>query len=96
MMMFYPHSQLQPEGFLPQDGLDLPWMSEALIFFLLIFYSLHIVLTFVSKSDILGPNGNLSDIKNLVSFKREIFADSIYKYRIKFLFLAHLSTKCSG
>jgi len=29
MMMFYPHSQLQPEGFLSKDGLDLPWMSEA-------------------------------------------------------------------
>jgi len=32
--------------------------------------------TFVSESDILGPNGNLSDIKNLVSFERETFEDS--------------------
>jgi len=30
----------------------------------------------VSKSDILGPNGDLSDIKNLVSFEREMFGDS--------------------
>jgi len=37
----------------------------------------------VSKSDILGPNANLSDIKNLVSFKREMFGDSSYSYRIK-------------
>jgi len=27
----------------------------------------------VSESDILGPNGNLSDIKNLVLFEREMF-----------------------
>ena len=26
---------------------------------------------YVSESDILGPNGNLSDIQNLVSFERE-------------------------
>jgi len=39
---------------------------------------------YVSESDILGPNGNLSDIKNLVSFERELFEDSSYKYRIKY------------
>ena len=39
--------------------------------------------TYVSKSDILGPNGNLSDIKNLVSFEREVFGDSSKSYRIK-------------
>ena len=38
---------------------------------------------YVSKSDILGPNGNLSDIKNLVSIERETFKDSSYKYRIQ-------------
>jgi len=38
----------------------------------------------VSESDILGPNGNLSDIKNLVSFEREkTFKDSSYKYRLQ-------------
>jgi len=37
----------------------------------------------VSESDILGPNDNLSDIKNLVSFEREMFEDSNYSYRIK-------------
>jgi len=37
----------------------------------------------VSESDILGPNGNLSNIKNLVSFEREMFEDSSYSYRIK-------------
>ena len=41
---------------------------------------------YVSESDILNPNGNLSDIKNLVSFERKLFEDSSYKYRIqKFL-----------
>jgi len=34
-------------------------------------------------SDILGPNSNLSDIKNLVLFEREMFEDSSYKFRIK-------------
>ena len=38
----------------------------------------------MSESDILGPNGNLSDIKNLVSFEKELFEDSKYKYRIKY------------
>jgi len=37
---------------------------------------------YVSESDIFAPNGNLSDIKNLVSFERELFEDSSYKYRI--------------
>ena len=37
----------------------------------------------VSKSDILGPNGNLSDIKNLISFEREMFGDSSYSNIIK-------------
>jgi len=41
-------------------------------------------LIYVSESDILGPNGNLSDIKNLASFERELFEDSSYKYRIKY------------
>jgi len=45
----------------------------------------------VSKSDILGPNGNFSDIKNLVSFEREMFEDSSYSYRIKktYLFIVY-------
>jgi len=34
---------------------------------------------YVSESDILGPNGNLSDIKNLVSFERELFEESSKK-----------------
>ena len=37
----------------------------------------------MSESDILGPNGNVSDIANLVSFEKEIFEDSSYKYRIQ-------------
>ena len=37
----------------------------------------------VAESDILGPNGNLSDIKNLVSFEREMPKDARYSYRIK-------------
>ena len=37
----------------------------------------------MSESDILCPNGNLGDIKNLVSFEREMFEDSSYKCRIK-------------
>ena len=41
----------------------------------------------LSESDILGPNGNLSDIKNLVSFKKKLFEDSSYKYRIKIFIL---------
>ena len=38
---------------------------------------------YVSERDILGPNGNLCDIKNLVSFEREMFEDSNYSKRIK-------------
>ena len=38
---------------------------------------------YVSESDILGPNGNLSDIKNLVSFEREMFEDSSYDIEYK-------------
>ena len=37
----------------------------------------------MSESDIFGPNGNLSDIKNSISFEREMFEDSSYSYRIK-------------
>jgi len=33
---------------------------------------------YVSETDIFGPNGNLSDIENLVSFERELFEDSSY------------------
>ena len=40
-------------------------------------------LPYWSESDILGPNGNLSEIKNLVSFEREMFEDFSYIYRIK-------------
>jgi len=35
----------------------------------------------MSESDILGPNGNLSDIRNLVPFERELFEDASYKYK---------------
>jgi len=45
---------------------------------------------YVFESDIYGPNGNLSDIRNFVSFKRELFEDSSYKYRIK-IFLLFMS-----
>jgi len=46
----------------------------------------------VSKSDILGPNANLSDIKILVLFEREMFKDSSYSYRItKFLLFMSIS-----
>ena len=38
---------------------------------------------YVSEFDILGPNGNLCDIMNSVSFEREIFEDSSYSYKIK-------------
>jgi len=48
--------------------------------------------TYVSESDILGPNGNLSDIKNLVAFERALFEYYSYKYRIKiFLLLMSIS-----
>jgi len=47
---------------------------------------------FVSESDILGPNGNLSNVKNLLSFERETLEDSSYKYRIqKFLLFMSIS-----
>jgi len=42
---------------------------------------------YVSESDILGPNANLSDIKNLVPFEREMFEDSSYSYRKKYFLL---------
>ena len=45
---------------------------------------------YVSESDSLGLNGNLSDIKNLVSFERKFFEDSSYKYRIT-IFLLYMS-----
>ena len=45
----------------------------------------------MSRFDILGPNGNLSDIKNLVSFEREMFEDSSYSYRIKKFFFMSIS-----
>jgi len=45
------------------------------------------IIIIVSESDILGPNGNLSDIKNLVSFERWFFEDSSYKYRITIFLL---------
>ena len=48
------------------------------------------ICTYVSESDILGPNGNLRDIKNLVSFERELFEDSSYEYRIR-IFLLFMS-----
>jgi len=45
---------------------------------------------YVSESDILGPNGNLSNIKNLVSLEREMFEDSNYSNRIKKILLLML------
>jgi len=42
---------------------------------------------YVTESDILCPNGNLSDISNLVSFEREMFEDYNYSYRIKSLII---------
>ena len=39
-----------------------------------------IIYIYVSESDILGPNGNLSYIQNLVSFKSDMFEDYSYKY----------------
>jgi len=33
---------------------------------------------YVSESDSFGPTGNLSDIKNLLSFEKELFKDSRY------------------
>jgi len=49
----------------------------------LLFTGQYHIKLIVSKSDNLGPNGNLSDIKNLVSFERETFEDFSYKYRIQ-------------
>jgi len=46
-----------------------------------------VLIVYVSESDILGPNDNLSEIKNLVSFERELFEDSSYEYRIKIILL---------
>ena len=43
----------------------------------------------MSKSDIFGPNANLSDIKNLVSFEREMFEDSSYSSK-DMIYLYHL------
>ena len=37
------------------------------------------VLKYVSKSDILGPNDNLCDIKNLVLFEK----GNVWKFHIK-------------
>jgi len=37
----------------------------------------------MSESDILGPVDYLSDIENLVSFERDMFADYNFKYKIK-------------
>ena len=42
-----------------------------------------VLIVYVSESDFLSPNDNLSDTKNLVSFERELFENSSYKYRIK-------------
>ena len=44
---------------------------------------LCLICIYMSESDILDPHGNLSDIKNLVSFERELFENSSYKYKIK-------------
>jgi len=40
-------------------------------------------LKYVSESDILGLNCKISDIKDLVSFEKEMFENSRYSYRIK-------------
>jgi len=40
-------------------------------------------LTYVSESDILGPNDDFSAIENFVSFERVMFEDYSFKYRIK-------------
>jgi len=37
----------------------------------------------VSESDILGPIDNLGDMDNLVSFKRAMFADNSFEYRME-------------
>jgi len=54
------------------------------------------MLIYVSESDILGPNGNLSDIKNFVSYEREMFEDTSYSFRIKnpIIFVNIITSKC--
>ena len=42
----------------------------------------HTLLTYVSESDILGPIDYFSDIENLVSFERSIFADYSLRNKI--------------
>ena len=42
----------------------------------------HLVI-YVSESDILGPIDYFSDIENLVSFERALFADYSFKYKMK-------------
>jgi len=44
-------------------------------------------LTYVSESDILEPNDDLSAIENFASFERAMFEDYSFKYRIKILLL---------
>ena len=61
-----------------------PWLQQAFTGLVIG----HGLSPYVSESDILGPNGNLSDIKNVVSFERELFKDSSYKYRIKIFLLS--------
>ena len=47
---------------------------------------------YVSESDILGPIDYFSDIENLVSFERALFADYSFKYKIKiFLFFMSIT-----
>ena len=46
----------------------------------------------MSESDILGPYDYVSDIENIVSFERAMFADYIFKNKIKiFLFFMSIS-----
>jgi len=46
----------------------------------------------VSESDILGPIDYFSDIEILVSFERDMFADYIFKNKMKiFLFFMSIS-----
>jgi len=55
--------------------------------FICYFYNLTLTETYVSKSDILGPNAYLSDIETLVSFEGAIFEDYNFKYRTKIFIL---------
>jgi len=41
------------------------------------FFNVLYYVKYVSESNILGPNGNLSDIKNLVSFERELLKNLV-------------------